>query len=507
MQKCSASGSLLDFNNDQEALALSLIFDVYYPFGVGIKWLEGRDVIAWGGDTAEGVLTGNKAPLSATNFQIRVESAYGSDGVQGRLLNESVYYVQAGGKKVREFRYREEGAGWRSVDMTLFAHDIAGDGIAEVAVQTNPDAILWCVTDDGDLVGLTLEPEYGVAGWHKHTINGDIESVAIIRGSTEDEIYVSVERTINSTTKRFIEYFTVREFGTVQADAFYVDSGLTLDKGAAKTVSGATQAAPVVITAIAHGFLDDDTVKLASIVGAIELNGKVWTVQNKTDDTFELKETDEFQAHDATVSYFAGAIVEYNSVCYISLLDSNLNKTPGVDTDYWSTWPTAYTSGGTATEVAITVSGLDHLEGESVQILADGAAHPNKTVVSGDITLDYYVNKIQVGLGYNSNLRPMRLEAGASKGTSLGQLQKVFKVRVKLFKSLGMKIGRDADNLIEHTFRTGTDPMDSSPDFFTGDVEEVFNGGYDIDGTIYIREEQPLPLNVVSIMPEMETND
>jgi hypothetical protein len=49
--------------------------------------------------------------------------------------------------------------------------------------------------------------------------------------------------------------------------------------------------------------------------------------------------------------------------------------------------------------------------------------------------------------------------------------------------------------------------MDSPPPLFTGDVEEIFNGGFSKDGTIYIRGYQPVPLNIVAVMPEMATND
>src|SRR5690606_6324566 len=61
-----------------------------------------------------------------------------------------------------------------------------------------------------------------------------------------------------------------------------------------------------------------------------------------------------------------------------------------------------------------TISGLDHLEGESVSILADGATHPERTVVQGRITLDRDASKVQVGLAYTSTLQTMKLEAGAA---------------------------------------------------------------------------------------------
>ena len=67
-----------------------------------------------------------------------------------------------------------------------------------------------------------------------------------------------------------------------------------------------------------------------------------------------------------------------------------------------------------------TITGLDHLEGETVGVLANGAAHPDKVVTSGSITLDWAVTKAQVGLNYVSDMQTLSLEGGATAGTSQG---------------------------------------------------------------------------------------
>ncbi len=70
------------------------------------------------------------------------------------------------------------------------------------------------------------------------------------------------------------------------------------------------------------------------------------------------------------------------------------------------------------------LSGLDHLEGQTVSILEEGAAHPDKTVSSGSIATDRATTKAQVGLGYTSTLRTVRLESGSASGTAQGKLKK-----------------------------------------------------------------------------------
>jgi len=502
---CSKVGDVLDYKMPE-----GLIFKVYHDRGLAIKWLAGKNKIAFGADSCEGVLGG--APLSDTNYQLNVESGFGSEDIQGRLINELIMYVQDGGKRVRGFIYKEENQGWLSPDMTFFAEHITGTGIVETEVQRNPDTILWCVRSDGVLVGLTYQLQYGVAGWHRHTIGataagGDkVESIAIVRGTNEDEIWILVKRTINSTTKRFIEYFKPRDFGDNQENIYFVDCGVSINKGDAVSITGITQAHPVVVTAPGHTFIATDKVRIWDTVGSTELNGEIFEVQNPAGDNFELKETDDFAAWSATQTYYKDAIVERTSKNYIALQES-LNKDPATETDYWSLWPTAYTSGGYVREVVNTVSGLTHLNGETVQVCVNGGAHPNCTVSVGSITLKGYYSVIHVGLGYNSDLKPMRIEAGAAYGTAQGKMKRVNKVGLRVYKSLGCKVGSCADDLTQVQFRDKDDPMGSPPELFTGDVKETWlPSGWGRDGDIFIRQDQPLPLNVVAIMPELVTN-
>lgn len=503
---CSKVGDFLDYKMPD-----GLIFKVDHDRGLAIKWLAGKNKLAFGADSCEGVLGGE--PLSDTNYQLNVESGFGSKDVQGRLINELIIYVQDGGKRVRGFVYKEENQGWLSPDLTLYADHIAGTGIVETEVQRNPDTILWCVRSDGVIVGFTYELQYGVAGWHRHTIGatsagGDkVESIAVVRGANEDEIWISVKRTINGTTKRFIEYFKPRDFGESQEDCFFVDCGISLDKGDAISITGITQAHPVVVTAPGHTFIATDKVRIWGTVGSTQLNGLVWEVQNPSGDTFEIKETDDFAAWSATQTYYEGAIVEKSSKNYIALQES-LNKDPEIETDYWKLWPTAYTSGGYVREVVNTVSGLTHLEGETVQVCVDGGAHEDCTVSGGSITLDDYYSVIHVGLGYNSDLQPMRIEAGAAYGTAQGKMKRVNKVGLRVYKSLGCRVGSSESDLTPNlAFRKKSAVMGAPPPLLTGDVEDTFlPSGWGRDGDVFIRQDQPLPLNVVAIMPELVTN-
>lgn len=486
-----------------------LNYQVYHNKRMAIMWLTGKQEINWGAGNAEGVLIGGAGGISDSNYDLSVQTGCGSADIQGVMVGDQVLYVQKGTKRVRAFQYSQSTERWKSYDLTIYADHITGSGIVETALQINPDTVLWCVRSDGVLAGLTLENDYGVMGWHRQITDGasgKVESIAIIPGGTEDMIWIAVQRTVNSVTKRFIEYLMPRDFGSDQKDCYFVDCGITNDEGTAKNVTGVTQDHPTKVTAPGHSFVADDKVKFKNIEGSEELNGQVWTVQNPAGDTFELKETDDYSDWDSGITYYEGNIVKYGTKNYIALQEST-NKQPDVETDYWALWPTTYTSGGTVEKVVNEVSGLDHLEGEIVDILADGATHPQKTVASGKVTLDRYANKIHVGLHYNSDIQPMRLEGGGMYGTAQGKIKSINRITIRFYKTLGCKIGPDADHLRLIVFRKGSDPMDSPPPLYTGDKEKVFNSGWDKEGNIYIRQDQPLPMSILAIMPEVVISD
>ena len=154
-----------------------------------------------------------------------------------------------------------------------------------------------------------------------------------------------------------------------------------------------------------------------------------------------------------------------------------------------------------------TLSGLSHLEGQTVSILADGATHPDKVVSSGAITLDRAVTKAKVGLSYSSILQTMRLDAGSQNGTSQGKTKRIYEITIRLFESVGVEVGESLTNMERIPFRTSADPMDQGIPPFTGDKAVEFRGNYDTDGFIFVRQTQPLPLTILSLYPELQTND
>ena len=160
---------------------------------------------------------------------------------------------------------------------------------------------------------------------------------------------------------------------------------------------------------------------------------------------------------------------------------------------------------------ASTMTGLSHLEGQTVSILADGATHPDKVVSGGTVTLDRSASVIHIGLAYSATLQTMRIEGGASDGTAQGKTKRVTNVVVRLDQTGGgLRYGPtdvDAD-MDEFHLRDSYDPMTEAVPLFDGDTDVLpWPSGYEQDGKVTIRHTLPLPCTITAVMPQLNTQD
>ncbi len=137
-----------------------------------------------------------------------------------------------------------------------------------------------------------------------------------------------------------------------------------------------------------------------------------------------------------------------------------------------------------------TVTDLDHLEGETVSVLADAAIQADKTVVSGQITIAS-ASTVVVGLAGTFKLKPMRADASERGGSTVGSIKKIAEIVLSFLQSGGVQYGYDEDNLLSIDWR-GNEAYGSPPALFTGDKVVVFDGGYDPQDSVLITGSSPL---------------
>lgn len=157
-----------------------------------------------------------------------------------------------------------------------------------------------------------------------------------------------------------------------------------------------------------------------------------------------------------------------------------------------------------------TVSGLDHLEGETVVILADGAVQASKTVASGAITLDVAASTVVVGLPYTSKLQPSKVEIDMQDGTAQGRKHTVPRATLNLWKTYGIEYADASDSTESRWFKA----QGKSTDTLLGEPEPLYTGTLDINNLsshkasvdLTIRQTLPLPANILAIVPKIEVN-
>lgn len=238
-------------------------------------------------------------------------------------------------------------------------------------------------------------------------------------------------------------------------NAFFVDSGLAYDNPI--SISAATQASPVEITtSTPHGLITGDTVKISEVVGMGGLNGVETTVTVVDADQFTLD---------------------------------------GIDGSFgYGT----YSSGGYVREKVSSVSGLDHLEGETVAVWADGAVQDSKVVATGAITLATPAYIVAAGLPYDTNIETLPPNIQGDKGSTQALRKRIAKITARLFETVGGQAGPDSSHLDDFVF----DDYDEA--FFSGDVQAQIDGLYSTMPKVYLRQPDPAPFTLLGIIYEVD---
>lgn len=466
-----------------------------------LQWMSSSDALLCGtagGEFAVQSITTN-LPFGPDNCTAPSVSAFGSRNMIPVKVGEATLFVQRSGIKLRDIVYDFISNKFTSNDQNVMADHITQGGLIQIAYQQEPYSIVWAVRADGKLVAMTYSreqydsPPFG--GWHNQPIAGSfgsgpavVESIAVIPApaADRDELWMIVKRTINGVTRRYVEYLEYeRRFNDDPQDAFYVDAGLSLDNtaytitnnaactltpGAGATVKNTTG---VVFTAGAAIF------SAADIGKEIQYRYWVWASDNRT-----------------KVYASARALV------------TGYTSTTSITCTILQPWPDLSVLAATAWRRSVTtVTGLSHLEGQTVAIMGDGATYPTQTVTGGTITLPTPACKIQVGLAVRGRLKTMRLNAGAGDGTSQGKTARINKAAIRLLETLGCKFGPSFEQLDEIDFRTVADQMDGPPALFTGDQIVDFDGDYSTDPWVCLETQEPQPCTVIGVMPIVSTYD
>jgi len=441
---------------------------------------------------------GTDSAVTPTNILIKKQSNHGSANVDAIAVGNATLFLQRAKRKIRELAYNFDVDGYIAPDMTILAEHITEGGLTQIAYQQEPNQIVYGVRGDGELVGLTYQREQQVTAWHRHIFGGRF-GVATITVSDYANIVNGTKLTLTKSDGTTVDFTSTT--GTAGTNEFKTETNnnttatnLKTSINAHANFTATVNSAVVTITETSHGATGYLTIKSFDSTRLTATSEGKAVVESAavipTDDT-------EYQVYviiKRTVNNITRRYVEFLNVFDFDETDNSSFNFLDSELSY----------SGSAVS---TLSGLDHLEGQVVSILADGATHPNRTVSSGSITLDRSAKSVKVGLAYTSLLQTMRLNAGSQNGTSQGKTKRIYDITVRMFETIGVEVGPDLNNMERIPFRSSADLMDEGIPPFTGDKEVEFRGNYETDGFIFVRQTQPLPFTILSLYPRLTTND
>jgi hypothetical protein len=158
---------------------------------------------------------------------------------------------------------------------------------------------------------------------------------------------------------------------------------------------------------------------------------------------------------------------------------------------------------------ATEITGLNHLEGKTVGVFADGGVVYNQTVIGGKISIDKNMTRVIVGLPIVSQYIPQSVFIDNQYGSGLGQRQRINHVMLMLYMSGGGKIGQDQSCLKEICYRSSDAKLNKAEKLFSGKKEILFNGTTnltEVGASIMIENDTPLPMNILAIVPYIDVN-
>lgn len=328
-------------------------------------------------------VSGGGKAITGSNVLSQPQEYRGVSDVNPVTIGSRIIYVQHQGNIIRDLAYSYDVDKYTGDDLNLLAsHLFEGHKIISMTYQQIPNSIVWCVRDDGLLLGLTYIKEQDIYAWHQHTTaGGKFVSVCNIGGSTEDKLYAVIER----GGQYYVEIMESRDKSTNVEDQFFVDSGIT----------------------------------------------------------YEGEPTDE-------------------------------------------------------------ISGLEHLEGYTVAILADGNVLPKRTVENGKVLLGNKYKKVHVGLPIDAEIKTLPIDFTAQDGTYLSRKKRIATVTLLLKDSRGGLFGMKENELNEFKWRSNEaygEPISLQTGKFKVTIKSAT---YDETQQIIIKQPDPLPMTVLSLIPEIE---
>lgn len=412
--------------------------------------------------------SGQSSVITPGNISAKIQNYYGIGSLPPLTVgNTALYYGRSG--TVRDMAYDFSADSYVGNDITIMASHLFDDRrIVEWAAQIAPFPIVWCVMDDGALLGATYLKEQNVIGWHRHDLTGTVGSVCVVNECGEDHVYLAVKR--GSVWN--IEYMTPRVDDLLEA--FFVDSGYTFD------------------------FRNTNAASTITVTG-----GTTWT----SADTLTVTCTDGIFTSGSGDEGDQIVLLGADGVYYRLTLKVGGYTSPTVRTATLAsgTLPADLRSAATSSWAFArdTFGGMTSLDGKTVAVYSDGAAKAQRACSGGVVSLAGEPGfVVHIGLPMaNPEIETLNVVVPGEKGPLLENSKLITTVRLMLEKSRSCWIGPDTSHLDE-AFLTDASDVYTPVSESTGIIEQRIPASWNRNGGLVVQHRDPTPLTILAIIPD-----
>lgn len=509
---------------------------------------------------------GNSASLTPSDIDANPQAYNGCNNIVVPIVvNYDILYLQAKGSIFRDLSYNFFVNIYTGTDLTVLSSQLfTGFTFSQWCWAEEPYKIAWAVRNDGAMLSLTYLKEQDVYAWSRHDTDGQFVGVCSITEPPVDAVYLIVKRFVRGRWVYYAERMDDRNWSTPE-NAWCVDAGLaypltypaaTLSPAAATgtnnisatnliaggtgytapTVvavdptgagSGATFLATVVggvvtaITPIVQGanyaagtdLIISDATGSGAVAQPIITNNVAFNASAEVFSSGQVGDVIRVGNGAATITSYVspGQVIANITTPITDVLPNDPNNMPV---------PAAAGSWSISTPV-LSVSGLNHLEGMTVAIVADGSVVPSQVVTNGSITLPHAASLILVGLPFTAQLQTAYLDPPGQPMTSQGKRKNIYSVTVRVEASRGLQVGTnqvDASTLPganavtwtgmkEIKERGATISAGAAIPLFTGDWFINVPADWNTAGQVAIQQIYPMPANILACVSYFADGD
>lgn len=464
-----------------------------------VYWFSGTPNFMLVG-TSSGVFKANGgsdgAPITPTAIAVSPISNVGAANIMPILVGNVTYYVEQGGLSVRGFGYSLIDDSYKAFDKNIISDEITTGGIIQLAYAKGRPELILAVRGDGVLLSCTILETEEIAGWARHIL----EDAAVISVVTEpqasnfDRIGLFVERIIDGSTRRYIEYLAEDPQIPDFSDYFTGEDNYAEDKEKFEKILFELQKQFVRL---------DSAVVLDTVQNiGITLSALSGSAVTLTADSALFEESD--VGRYLYVKYVLGS--ETGAALITGYTSSTVVTVQVVQTFSSLTY-----ASGEWYFLASRIGGLGHLEGETVGILTDGGVHSDEVVSGGYVDLDYPARYVILGKRYTGIGRTPDIEVAIPGGTAQARLRSTEQLFIKVRNTLGGKFGvaqRSLYTMTEPLYRrAGQSYYDRPPALVTGLKQIPVQDTWANEKKFVFVQDQPLPMTLLAVIPSYDIGE